>query len=96
MTSVKQDDTTASPLTKIGSTVFQPKEPSEFENFYASDQLVSELFAIFGWFEGSLAKEVQKGGLRAMRGVSIFAGTVRSEQKVCAYIIACFFCFAKY
>ena len=89
MTSVKQDDTTSSPLTKMGSTIFQSQEPSEFENFYASDQLVSELFAIFGWFEGSLAKEVQKGVLRAMRGVSIFAGTVPSEQKVCARVLLC-------
>ncbi len=63
-------------------------KPSEFEKFFALDQLVSELFTFFGWFEGSIDREGNEP-VKTMKGVSIFAGTLPVEEKVRVCVCVC-------
>ena len=65
-------------------------KPSEFEKFFALDQLVSELFTFFGWFEGSIDWEGNEP-VKTIKGVSIFAGTLPVEEKVCVCVV-CVLC----
>ncbi|XP_064403306.1 cullin-9-like isoform X2 [Halichondria panicea] len=66
-------------------------KPSEFEKFFALDQLVSELFTFFGWFEGSIDREGNEP-VKTMKGVSIFAGTLPVEEKVRVCVCVCVVC----
>ena len=75
--------TSSSPASEVSSAVARSNsEPSEFEKFYALDQLISELFTFFGWYEGSTESERGLETGKVMKGVSIFAGTLPTEQKV--------------
>lgn len=57
-------------------------QPTDFEHFYALDQLVSELFTFFGWFEGSVDRERAADTSKTVKGISIFAGTLPVEHDV--------------
>lgn len=57
-------------------------QPTDFERFYALDQLVRELFTFFGWFEGSVDRENEGDTTKTVKGVSIFAGTLPVEREV--------------
>ena len=52
----------------------------EYEVFNAIFDLLSELFFVFNWFEGTLLEEYQKGIQRALKGVSIFTGTMPTAE----------------
>lgn len=52
----------------------------EFEVFDAIFNLLSELFFVFNWFEGTLLEEYQKSIQRALKGVSIFTGTMPTAE----------------
>ena len=76
-----QQDEAATPLPPIGPDGEQ-KELTEFEIFYLQNQLFSELFTAFGWYEGTLDEDVQQGNDRVLKGLSIFTGTLSEEVKV--------------
>lgn len=77
VSSLARNDTVTAPLPEISGQQLEVPVPSEFELFYATHQLISELFAIFSWYEGTLDKEVQEGSKskRVFKGLSIFTGT---------------------
>ena len=52
----------------------------EFDVFDALFNLLSELFFVFNWFEGTLLEEYQKSIQRALKGVSIFTGTMPTAE----------------
>lgn len=81
LTSLTQQDETATPLPAIGPDGEQ-KELTEFEIFDLQNQLFSELFTAFGWYEGTLEEDVQRGNDRVLKGLSIFTGTLSEEVKV--------------
>ena len=80
MTSLTRNDTTSTPLPEINRNLEDVPEASEFELFHATYQLITELFAVFNWLEGTLDEGVQKGTNRQLRGVSIFTGTKPTEE----------------
>ena len=81
LTSMSQQDEAATPLPPIGPDGEQ-RELTEFEMFYLHNQLFSELFRAFGWYEGTLEEDVQQGNDRVLKGLSIFTGTLSEEVKV--------------
>ena len=81
LTSMSQQDEAATPLPPIGPDG-QQMELTEFEMFHLHNQLFSELFRAFGWYEGTLEEEVQQGTDRVLKGLSIFTGTLSEEVKV--------------
>ncbi|CAI8007075.1 Cullin-9, partial [Geodia barretti] len=52
----------------------------DFEVFDAQFDLLAELFFVFNWFEGTLLEEYQKTIQRALKGVSIFTGTMPTAE----------------
>ena len=70
----------STPLPEITSSPEHVAEASQFELFYTTYQLITELFAVFNWSEGTLDEEVQQGTNRQLRGVSIFTGTKPTEE----------------
>ncbi len=78
--------TTNTPCSQLSDPTPAPNhahaQPTEFERFYALDQLVRELFTFFGWFEGSVNREAGPDTTKTMKGVSIFAGTQPVEHEV--------------
>lgn len=52
----------------------------DFEVFDAQFNLLTELFFVFNWFEGTLLEEYQKSIQRALKGVSIFTGTMPTAE----------------
>ena len=81
MTSLTQQDEAATPLPPIGPDG-ERRELTEFEIFDLQNQLFSELFMSFGWYEGTLDEDVQQGNDRVLKGLSIFTGTLSEEVKV--------------
>ena len=88
LTSMSQQDEAATPLPPIGPDG-QQRELTEFEMFYLHNQLFSELFTAFGWYEGTLDEEVQQGNDRVLKGLSIFTGTLSEEVKVSGRMCVC-------
>lgn len=82
--SMTQPDEAATPLPPIGPDG-QQKKLTEFELFYLQNQLFSELFTTFGWYEGTLEENVQRGNDRVLKGLSIFTGTLSQEVKVVCF-----------
>ena len=78
---MSQQDESAAPLPPIGPDG-ERKELTEFELFYLHNQLFSELFTAFGWYEGTIDEFVQRGSDRVFKGLSIFTGTLSQEVVV--------------
>ena len=47
-------------------------------------QLITEMFSVFSWYEGTLEERVQTGATRILKGLSIFTGTVATEEALAA------------
>ena len=56
--SLTKNYTISTPLPEVEDS---PVPESEFELFYATFQLITELFSVFNWYEGTLEEQVQKG-----------------------------------
>lgn len=79
-----QQDESATPLPPIGPDG-ERRELTEFEIFHLHYQLFTELFVAFGWYDGTLEEDVQRGNDRVLKGLSIFTGTLSQEVKVRIY-----------
>ena len=77
--SLTKNYTISTPLPEVEDS---PVPESEFELFYATFQLISELFSVFNWYEGTLEEQVQKGMTQILKGLSIFTGTVPTEEAI--------------
>ena len=77
--SLTKNYTISTPLPEVEDS---PVPESEFELFYATFQLITELFSVFNWYEGTLEEQVQKGMTHILKGLSIFTGTVPTEEAI--------------
>ena len=77
--SLTKNYTISTPLPEVEDS---PVPESEFELFFATFQLISELFSVFNWYEGTLEEQVQKGMTQILKGLSIFTGTVPTEEAI--------------
>lgn len=80
---IKDYGTSASKTTLLTNKDASPEDLQqlrEFEVFDAIFNLLSELFFVFNWFEGTLLEEYQKSIQRALKGVSIFTGTMPTAE----------------
>ncbi len=65
----------------------QMEADDEFTIFHLWSQLLGELFIMFGWYEGILDPELQRGAGNLNKGVSIFAGTTPTDNKKVYFFI---------
>ena len=74
------DSASSSSLVAEGNDETTIQKLREFEVFDTQFNLLTGLFFVFNWFEGTLLEEFQKSIQRALKGVSIFTGTMPTAE----------------